>query len=181
MNFIVQGTVGGWDVQLLDAPQGGRGIVRARVRFGGDQPWRELDVSWNIDSHGIRVGFGETFAAFDVRGVRDDEGTLKYSLVGRGVASEFQDLRFVRAGEEAGFVAKTGSKKALKIKAQMPGKIVKVLVGSGSAVSKNQPILVMEAMKMENEIRAPQAGQISQLLVSVGQVIESGAVLVVME
>lgn len=63
------------------------------------------------------------------------------------------------------------------IHAKMPGKIIKVLVKPGQSVEKDQPVLVMEAMKMENEIRAMTAGEVSKLLVSEGQAVESGALL----
>ena len=72
----------------------------------------------------------------------------------------------------------TGAKKSMRVRAQMPGKIVRVLVKVGDEVAKDQPLLVMEAMKMENEIRATAPGRIETLKVSEGQAVESGADLI---
>ena len=62
----------------------------------------------------------------------------------------------------------------------MPGKIIRVLVQEGAEVQKDQPLLVMEAMKMENEIRSPQNGVVGQLKVSEGSTVESGADLIIL-
>jgi biotin carboxyl carrier protein len=74
-------------------------------------------------------------------------------------------------GEEAG-----GSSRLLK--AQMPGKVLKLLVQEGQEIDKNQSLLILEAMKMENEIRAEKAGVIAKILVKENQSVESGAVLI---
>ncbi len=68
-----------------------------------------------------------------------------------------------------------------ELTAGMPGKIVKVLVKAGDKVSANQTLLVMEAMKMENDLKAPHAVTIKEVKVKEGQSIESGATLVVFE
>ncbi|HVK61936.1 MAG TPA: acetyl-CoA carboxylase biotin carboxyl carrier protein subunit [Bdellovibrionales bacterium] len=68
-----------------------------------------------------------------------------------------------------------------KLTAGMPGKIVKVLVNKGDVVKANQPILIMEAMKMENEMRAPQDTQIKDVLVKAGDSVESGQTLISFE
>jgi biotin carboxyl carrier protein len=68
-----------------------------------------------------------------------------------------------------------------QIVAGMPGKIVKVLVKPGDKVSANQTLLVMEAMKMENDMKAPHAVTVKEVKVKEGQSIESGATLVVFE
>ena len=61
--------------------------------------------------------------------------------------------------------------------APMPGTVLKVLVNVGDTVSENQPLLILEAMKMENDIVAPQDGTIASINVSTGDSVESGAVL----
>ena len=66
-----------------------------------------------------------------------------------------------------------------RIVAPMPGKIVRVLAAVGDAVLAKQPVVVVEAMKMENELRAPQAGRVEQVLVREGQSVEAGTVLAV--
>ncbi len=73
--------------------------------------------------------------------------------------------------------ASNGAQGAVKVNAPMPGKILGIKAEAGQAVKKGQVILVLEAMKMENEIVAPQDGTIASLNVSVGDMIESGALL----
>lgn len=70
---------------------------------------------------------------------------------------------------------------ASQANAGMPGKIVRVLVKPGDKVSAHQVLLVMEAMKMENDIKAPQDVVIKEVKVKVGDSVESGAVLVIFE
>jgi biotin carboxyl carrier protein len=65
--------------------------------------------------------------------------------------------------------------------AGMPGKIVKILVGVGDVVKAGQPILIMEAMKMENEMRATAEVKIKDILVKPADSVESGQTLVVFE
>lgn len=60
----------------------------------------------------------------------------------------------------------------------MPGKIVKVFVKPGDVLKEGDPILIMEAMKMENEMRAAAAVKIKEVLVKEGETVESGATLV---
>lgn len=63
----------------------------------------------------------------------------------------------------------------------MPGKIVRVLVGAGADVQAGQGLVVVEAMKMENEIAAPRAGRVVEIAVTPGQTVESGAKLLVLD
>jgi biotin carboxyl carrier protein len=67
------------------------------------------------------------------------------------------------------------------ITAQMPGKITKVNVAVGDEVSEGQGLVVVEAMKMENEIPSPIDGRISEIAVREGETVETGATLVVVE
>jgi biotin carboxyl carrier protein len=68
-----------------------------------------------------------------------------------------------------------------RILAPMPGKIVRLLVEPGQQVQADQGLVVVEAMKMENELRAPRAGRVRETSVREGQAVEMGAVLVVVE
>jgi len=68
-----------------------------------------------------------------------------------------------------------------KLSAGMPGKIVKVLVNKGDIVKANQPILIMEAMKMENEMRAASDTKIKDVLVKAGESVEAGQTLITFE
>ena len=63
----------------------------------------------------------------------------------------------------------------------MPGKVVRVLVRAGDKVDAGQGVVVVEAMKMENELAAPRAGRVASLAVEPGQSVEGGAVLAVIE
>lgn len=74
--------------------------------------------------------------------------------------------------------AATGAAGAVKVNAPMPGKILAVKTQVGAAVKKGDVILVLEAMKMENEIVAPQDGTVASVNVSVGASVESGEVMV---
>ena len=65
------------------------------------------------------------------------------------------------------------------INAPMPGNILKVNVQNGQAVKAGEVLVVLEAMKMENEIMAPKAGTVTQVLVSKGSTVDTGAPLVV--
>ncbi len=66
-----------------------------------------------------------------------------------------------------------------QVTAPMPGKVVRVLVATGDAVETGQGLLVVEAMKMQNEIRSPKTGKVERLLVAEGQAVNAGEVLAV--
>ena len=66
---------------------------------------------------------------------------------------------------------------AVKINAPMPGKIVAVKANPGEAVKKGQVILVLEAMKMENDVVAPQDGTVASIDTAVGNAVEAGETL----
>jgi biotin carboxyl carrier protein len=68
-----------------------------------------------------------------------------------------------------------------RLVAPMPGKVVRVLVAVGDDVSARQGLVVVEAMKMENELRAGRAGHVREVLVAEGTSVEAGALLVVIE
>jgi biotin carboxyl carrier protein len=69
----------------------------------------------------------------------------------------------------------------LEVRAQIPGRVVSVLVAEGDVVEAGQPLLSVEAMKMENEVRAPRPGTIGRVAVSAGERVELGDELVVIE
>ncbi|MBE5967831.1 MAG: biotin/lipoyl-binding protein [Lachnospiraceae bacterium] len=74
--------------------------------------------------------------------------------------------------------AASGSTGSVKINSPMPGKIVNVKVNVGQTVKKGDVVLILEAMKMENEIVASQDGTIASVNVTAGQSVEAGDVLV---
>jgi antagonist of KipI len=67
------------------------------------------------------------------------------------------------------------------VRAAMPGLVVSVAVAPGDEVAAGQPIAVLEAMKMQNPVRAPRAGRVSRVLVTAGSLVDSGAPLVEFE
>ena len=72
-----------------------------------------------------------------------------------------------------------GATGPVTIAAPMPGRVVKVLVAPGDAVLARQGLVVVEAMKMENELRAPRAGTVAEVRVREGMPVEANVVLVV--
>ena len=83
----------------------------------------------------------------------------------------------VAAAAPAAAPAVTGAGEA--VTAPMPGNILKVNVNVGDAVKEGQVLVVLEAMKMENEIMAPKNGTVTQVVVSKGSTVDTGAPLVV--
>jgi biotin carboxyl carrier protein len=71
----------------------------------------------------------------------------------------------------------TGGEGAVKVNSPMPGKILSVKASVGQAVSKGDVIMILEAMKMENEIVAPEDGTIASINVGAGDSVEAGNVL----
>ena len=65
------------------------------------------------------------------------------------------------------------------VKSPMPGNILKINVSLGQKVNEGDALLILEAMKMENEVVAPKSGTIAQIIVSKGAVVETGAPLIV--
>jgi biotin carboxyl carrier protein len=91
-------------------------------------------------------------------------------------AAEVRDPRSLRGRVRA--VDDQGPK---KLTAPMPGKIVRVLVSQGAEVEAGAGVLVVEAMKMQNEIKSPKKGTIQKILVSEGAAVNAGDVLAIVE
>ena len=68
-----------------------------------------------------------------------------------------------------------------RVIAPMPGKVVRVLVQAGDAVRARQPLVVVEAMKMENELRAGRDGTVADIHAQEGASVEAGALLIVIQ
>jgi biotin carboxyl carrier protein len=74
-----------------------------------------------------------------------------------------------------------GSAGKAMLTSPMPGKVVKLLVKEGQEVAAGQGVIVVEAMKMENELKSALAGKVKEIFVEEGQVVESGAKLLLVE
>jgi biotin carboxyl carrier protein len=104
-------------------------------------------------------------------------GELLVGIEGRTVAAAIDGRRRGRQGVDGGASA-PGEQ---KIVAPMPGRVVRVLVAAGDEVAAKQAVVVVEAMKMENELRSPKAGRVRAVSVTPGTSVEAGRVLIVIE
>jgi len=75
----------------------------------------------------------------------------------------------------------TGTSGPQRVAASMPGKVVRILTTPGAHVKAGQGIAVIEAMKMQNELRSPRDGKISSILVQEGKAVNAGEVVAVVE
>jgi biotin carboxyl carrier protein len=116
-------------------------------------------------------------AVHEVIAHRTGPGRYALSMAGHRFEAEALDdrARAIRAMAAATGAAASGP---APLRAPMPGLIVRVHVAPGDRVAAGDPLIVMEAMKMENELRAPAAGTVRAIPVSAGTAVEKGAVLV---
>jgi biotin carboxyl carrier protein len=103
---------------------------------------------------------------------------VKVHVRGSTYPLEILDERRLRMRRAAGKFTLEGKQ---TITSPMPGKVVKVLAKEGDVVKEGQGVVVVEAMKMENELSSPKGGTVTQLLVVEGQAVEGGAKLAVIE
>ena len=144
---------------------------RYRVAIG-DEP-REVDARqvaegmWSILVDGVS----------HVVDVSEEDGVSLVEVNGESYA--------VRVEEETRYIIRTrggkGGAGGQVLKAPMPGKVVLVEVEVGQAVAAGDGLIVLEAMKMENEFRATTAGTVVEIRVEAGQAVNPGDVLVVIE
>ncbi|MBM4263168.1 MAG: biotin/lipoyl-binding protein [Deltaproteobacteria bacterium] len=109
--------------------------------------------------------------------VDNSEDEYRVLVDGRVYHINLLDERRVRVGEASG-AALQGRQ---KVSVPMPGKIIALLVAEGDAVEKGQGLVIVEAMKMENEVHSPIAGEVKEIKVKPGDTVEGGAVLVIVE
>jgi len=96
---------------------------------------------------------------------------------GQRVAFAVDDPRSLHGRRGAG----AGADGPRAVKSPMPGRVVRVLVQVGDEVAAQQGLVVIEAMKMQNELKSPKAGRVARVSVGVGDAVQSGDVLVVVE
>jgi biotin carboxyl carrier protein len=115
-------------------------------------------------------------AAFAQRG---SNGDLDVHLDGLAIPVQIRPAgSFGRQKKEGAGGSATGPQ---RITAPMPGKVVRVLVQPGDQVAARQGLVVVEAMKMENELRAARDGRVRDVAVREGQSVDAGAVLMIVE
>jgi biotin carboxyl carrier protein len=126
----------------------------------------------------VGAAFRQPFKSYEVAIDRRSNGERIVYLDGLAVPVSIVDPREQLTRRRAAVSAGAGPR---SIVSPMPGRIVKVLVREGDTVAAQQELIVVEAMKMENELRAPRAGQVTSVKVVEGMSVESGVVLIVME
>ncbi len=157
---------------------------------------KEIPVEINQQNGNFSLTIGEK--TFTVNAIRPDPQIFSLLVEGESyeVALAKQDNHFeahfhngtivFELFEARKFKASELAKKSapagpLKIHAPMPGKIVKIAVTENTEVKEGDALLIMEAMKMQNELKAPRPGKVLQILVSEGAPVSSQQVLIVME
>jgi 3-methylcrotonyl-CoA carboxylase alpha subunit len=171
---------------------GGGGGTTLRLRHGDAE---HLVTTERADDGTWRIGYGAERATIRVERRPDGEVLIREgarALSLRGVVAP-EGFLLAWAGDayrltrptpptvEASLVAAAQHVGHAALTAPMPGKILNVAVAVGDAVSANQPLLVLEAMKMEHTIAAPHAGTVRRLPFAVGAVVAAGAVLAEIE
>jgi len=97
------------------------------------------------------------------------------------VAGQRTEVEIVDARTALRKAAQHGQMGTVELRAPMPGKVVRVLVSEGAAVEMNQGLVIIEAMKMQNEIKSPKKGTVRRVGVKEAAAVNSGDLLVVVE
>jgi biotin carboxyl carrier protein len=108
------------------------------------------------------------------RCVMDGDGVW---IGGRRFGFEVEDPRSLQGRRGVG----SGGEGPRAVKAPMPGRVVRVLVKAGDEVEEGQGLVVIEAMKMQNELKAPKAGRVARVMVEVSDTVGTGDVMAVVE
>ena len=148
------------------------GADRFRVRIDGvvhEVESRATDV-------GVSLRYPDSGRGVDVAITEQPGGELWIQLPRVTVQAVVDARRYRRGG--GGPAAAAGE---LRVVAPMPGRVLRVLVAPGDQVEAGQLLVVVEAMKMENELKAAKAGTVKAVAVAPGQSVESGRLLVIVE
>lgn len=149
-------------------------VTGRRGRYAVAVDGRRLEVDWQ--------DAGGPFASLLIDGRRHfvglepRPGGYRVLVGGDDLAVDLLETMHLDAG-----AARHGPAGPARLLAPMPGRIVRVLAEPGQEVAAGQGLVVMEAMKMENELRSPRAGRVAQVLARERQAVETGALLVVVE
>jgi biotin carboxyl carrier protein len=115
--------------------------------------------------------------AYEIKRERSLQGELHMVIGSTRYAVDVQDPRSLRTRRAAA----AGEAGPQKVTAAMPGKIVRIMVQEKDEVTAGQALVVMEAMKMQNEIKSPKAGRVQKMLTSEGSTVNAGDTLAVIE
>jgi biotin carboxyl carrier protein len=163
---------------IFDATVDGR-AARVEVRSTGGQ------YTVLVDGRPLSVAVFPTarhFTTLIIDGSCHDAGVLRQGASHSVALRQGTfDVTLVAAARDAIAPHRKAAAGPAKVSAPMPGKIVRVVASSGQDVRAGECLVVMEAMKMENEIRSPRDGRIKDVLVKEGQAVESGALLILVE
>ena len=153
---------------------------RVELERSGEH-WRcKLDgFDLPLDAVTTRDGVLSVLIAGKSYEVKQESTPAESNIVVNGVRGPVQvrdprALRSRRRGE-------SGSEGPKKIVAPMPGKVVRILAPAGTTVEQGQGIIVIEAMKMQNELKSPKKGTVRKLNVSEGAAVEAGQSLAEVE
>lgn len=131
----------------------------------------------NFDRHGnIRSVFIDN-KYYDVEIEKGPDG-IPENIV---IDGQKYPVQFTRVGRDRFIVKQEARVKSGKIVALIPGKVINLMVKTGDQVNEGDLVLLLEAMKMENEIAAPRSGVVKQILVDENDNVEKGQVMVVIE
>ncbi len=114
-------------------------------------------------------------SSFEARIERGQDGWI-VNIRGRRFVIEINDPRRMRRGGAA-----QQREGRAQVVVPMPGRVVRILAAEGDAVEVGQGIIVVEAMKMQNELKSPRSGRIASLHVREGQAVAAGEILAVIE
>ena len=156
---------------VIDGRAASLEVESNRLRYrreGGDAIEREFSIQpLTPGSYSVLIGG----RSYDVVGAGDE-----FRVNGRPFQVEVFDPREMRGRKNAG--AGEGRQ---KIVSMMPGKVVRVLVAQGDAIEKGQGLVVVEAMKMQNEMKSPKAGRVVEIKTRAEATVAAGEVLMVIE
>jgi biotin carboxyl carrier protein len=125
--------------------------------------------------HALRIGDGHD----EVMVTRREGSEVWLALRGLQYTAEVVDEAHARLASVAG--ARSASHAHVELKAPMPGLLVRMLCKVGDEVAAAQPLAVLQAMKMENELSLPRGGKVTAVRGEEGKTVEQGQVLVVLE
>jgi acetyl/propionyl-CoA carboxylase alpha subunit len=140
------------------------------VRFGGDVLEVDLAAVSGEPLYSLIVN-GESFEGY----VYPDDDGWQVLLLGQFYQVLVEDEREKRLRTATQGVVQSGGEFVLK--APMPGLVISVPVSEGQVVEKGQTLILLESMKMQNELRAPYAGKVARLRIKAGESVEQKQIL----